>query len=318
MTTSNKQLEKDIVVSVCINTYNHADYIQQCVISVCEQETDFRFEVIVGDDASTDGTSEILKNLATIYNNLILLIHQKNTGGSHNYIETNKMAKGVFVAYIDGDDYWLQGKLKKQYDFLLNNTSFSGVATQKFNLQKDGQLLKFNNNCKYIDSTNILKIENLPSHCSFMLRNSSRTLLEIAPKDFGNDMMVYLDLAMSGPILILDDYLAVYRDGVGISSNPLMKKIIANSFEKVFEFAIKRGYDLLEVELKKSTVFMNLAYDELNDKNFKEFTRLSDFASAAPRSLPIKFRLLFYLRNSPKIASIILQLNKKIKYLKYK
>ena len=139
------KLNTNKTVTICINTYNHVNYIEQCVRSVCEQITDFNFNVIIGDDASTDGTTEILKDLSDKFLNIELLIHYENKGSIYNYIATNLMAKSDFVAYLDGDDYWLPGKLQKQYDFLINNPNYSAVATQKYIMRKNGELFRFNN-----------------------------------------------------------------------------------------------------------------------------------------------------------------------------
>lgn len=113
------QNEKKPKVSVCVITYNHEKYIRQCLQSIVDQETDFDFEVIVGEDCSTDGTRSIVQEFAERYPAIVKPLYQeKNTGGSKNFLDVHAVAKGEYVAHIDGDDYALPGKLQIQADFL--------------------------------------------------------------------------------------------------------------------------------------------------------------------------------------------------------
>lgn len=107
-------------VSVCIITYNHVDYIEQALLSALTQRTNFEFEVIVSDDASTDGTAAVIRRVASRYPKLRTILHNKNLGGmgQENYLTVHNAARGEFVAHLDGDDFWLPGKLQKQLSVL--------------------------------------------------------------------------------------------------------------------------------------------------------------------------------------------------------
>ncbi|WP_324719633.1 glycosyltransferase family 2 protein [Salinimicrobium sp. HB62] len=116
------------MVSVCVQTFNQAAYIAQCLDSVLEQKTTFHYEILLGDDSSTDGTAEICKNYARKFPDKIRLFqHQKQNNilvngeftGLFNSIYNFYSAKGKYLAYCDGDDYWTDSsKLQKQVDFL--------------------------------------------------------------------------------------------------------------------------------------------------------------------------------------------------------
>lgn len=113
----------EIMVTVRCITYNHGPYIRQCLEGFVMQKTDFRFEVVVHDDASTDGTAEIVREYATKYPDIITPILQqenqysKGNGGITRALEP--YMKGKYVAYCEGDDYWTDPlKLQKQVDFL--------------------------------------------------------------------------------------------------------------------------------------------------------------------------------------------------------
>ncbi len=109
-------------VSVIVHTYNHEEYIAQTLDSIVSQEVDFDFEVIVGDDASTDKTPQIILDYQKKYPKLIKpLLHPKNLGGfgKNNTLATLSKTKGKYVAAMDGDDYWCDiTKLQQQVDIL--------------------------------------------------------------------------------------------------------------------------------------------------------------------------------------------------------
>jgi glycosyltransferase involved in cell wall biosynthesis len=110
-------------VSVVVVSYNQEKYIKQALESFLEQETDFAFEIVIGDDSSTDGTPEIIQEYAKAHPKLIKpILRPKNLGVSGNFIETMKAAKGDFIALCEGDDYWTDPKkLQKQADFLASD-----------------------------------------------------------------------------------------------------------------------------------------------------------------------------------------------------
>lgn len=110
-------------VSVSIITYNHRAYIAQAIESVLKQQVNFDYEVIIGDDCSTDGTREILQAYQQQYPDLIqLVLHPKRyegVPGRLNNITNLYACRGEYVALLDGDDYWIsEDKLQTQVDFL--------------------------------------------------------------------------------------------------------------------------------------------------------------------------------------------------------
>ncbi len=110
------------LVSVVTITYNHAPYIRQCLDGVLSQQTDFSFEYIVHDDASTDGTAEIVREYAEKYPNVIVPILQKENQYSKGkgLVEfILPLVRGKYRSLCEGDDYWIDpNKLQKQVDFL--------------------------------------------------------------------------------------------------------------------------------------------------------------------------------------------------------
>lgn len=116
------------LVSVKMITYNHAPYIAQAIEGVLMQKTNFPFELVIGEDCSTDGTREIVFDYALRYPKVIRVVSSKNNVGMHeNSARTAGSCQGKYIAYCEGDDYWVNSsKLQKQVDLLENNLQFIG------------------------------------------------------------------------------------------------------------------------------------------------------------------------------------------------
>ena len=115
-------IENDIQVSVCVVTYNQENYIAECLESLVNQVTNFRYEIIVGEDCSTDGTRAIVQRYVEKYPDLIVpLFHKENLGPVENIKQVYKKAKGKYIAHMDADDIALPGKLQKQFEVLEKN-----------------------------------------------------------------------------------------------------------------------------------------------------------------------------------------------------
>lgn len=120
--------------------YNQEKYISQAIEGVLMQKTNFRIELVIGEDCSTDSTRSICKYYASLYSEKIkLLLNNKNLGLGANYVRTYSECTGKYVAICDGDDYWNDPyKLQKQVDFLEANQDFSLVFTNNRNLYPSG------------------------------------------------------------------------------------------------------------------------------------------------------------------------------------
>jgi glycosyltransferase involved in cell wall biosynthesis len=101
-------------------TYNHSNYIAQAVESVLAQKTDFPYELVIGDDCSTDGTTRIAEEYASRFPNIVRLVtSERNVGASENAQRVRRACKGKYLAWCEGDDYWQRSdKLQMQVDFL--------------------------------------------------------------------------------------------------------------------------------------------------------------------------------------------------------
>ncbi len=115
------------MVSVWMITYNHEKYIAEAIENILNQKTNFRFDLIIGEDESTDGTARIVEGYAAAFPDIIRARFNKpNIGIMPNMLKTLQECTGKYIALCEGDDYWTDPlKLQKQVDFLENNFEYS-------------------------------------------------------------------------------------------------------------------------------------------------------------------------------------------------
>lgn len=216
-----------VKVSVCMLSYNQADLFREAIESVVTQQTDFPFEVIVCDDASTDGTAEVLREYADRYPHLVVPVFRRNNVGHYvNYVDAHNRARGKYVAHLDGDDVFLPGKLQQQANFLDQHTDVSvlwhtvrlidaqeknlGQITFRGSITPDG----------YILLEDALELGSLGVHSATMYRACARTTTkpDISPIDW----FYAVEFLTHGKGYQLKQELGIYRklEGTSMSSNP--------------------------------------------------------------------------------------------------
>lgn len=121
-----------VLVTVNMLTHNHREFIVRSLESILSQKVSFRYELIIGDDASTDGTQEIIREYTKKYPDIIhAVLHTENVGISENVRSIRSLYRGKYIAPIEGDDYWLDTcKLQRQADFLESHPEYSAIASK--------------------------------------------------------------------------------------------------------------------------------------------------------------------------------------------
>lgn len=129
-------MNNEALVSIRCCTYNHAPYIRQCLDGFVMQKTNFKFEAIVHDDASTDGTADIVREYATKYPDIIKPIletenqYSKHDGSLSRIMNAAISPSAKYIAMCEGDDYWTDPyKLQKQVDIMEANEQVVAVVT---------------------------------------------------------------------------------------------------------------------------------------------------------------------------------------------
>lgn len=222
-------------LSVCVVTYNQEGYIAECINSLVEQKTSFDFEIIIGDDCSTDKTAEIVRAFADKYPNIIkLIVRNKNVGAAQNFIDVHESAIGEYVAHIDGDDYTLPGKFQTQVDFMDSNPTCN-LTWHRMLVEKNGELKADLFDFSKIPKNGFLRADILKYITIGM--NSSK-MYRLGSFDFKKPNFPVLDyfanveqVGDGYASFISDQPFGVYRAGVGIASSGIkIKKIINKTF----------------------------------------------------------------------------------------
>ncbi len=216
---------RDFLVSVLFITYNHEAYIRKALDSVLSQETDFPFEIVVGEDCSTDGTRDILRQYKEKYpDKFRLLFRKKNFGRpTRNVYETWKACKGRYVAFLEGDDYWCDvHKLQKQIDFLENNP-YIGVTHSCKLVGKNGERVDYKAGASLYEWSGEFTFEDykysgkwpgqtatVVCHNLFLNPKYDYSILYKA-HDFLDDGVILLFLLIQGKVYRMDQVMSAWR-----------------------------------------------------------------------------------------------------------
>ena len=203
------------LVSICCITYNQKKIIKDAINSFLVQKTDFPIEILIHDDASTDGTAEIVRVYENKYPDLIDVVYQTEnqySKGKRVFYNLFNIARGKYIALCEGDDYWTDPlKLQKQVDFLESHPECSLCCHKVIIHFGDGEFPdsvspKFNGN-------RILnKKEFFIFTCSVMFRNIIPEEYYSYISDFKvGDTPLWHYLAQFGNVAFLDQCMATYR-----------------------------------------------------------------------------------------------------------
>lgn len=136
--------ESDIKLSVIVTTWNNEKFIGRCLRSILAQDVSFKYEILVGNDASTDGTADVVREIEKEFPGVILFYdREQNVGTSENFVDLVYKAKGKYIAQVDGDDALIDNsKFQTQVDLLEENEDVSICFHHYKNVDADGNELK--------------------------------------------------------------------------------------------------------------------------------------------------------------------------------
>lgn len=249
---------KEIMVSVFMMTYNHENYIAQALDSILMQKINFGYEIIVGEDCSTDRTREIILSYAQRKPDLFkLILHNHNVGATANQNAVLKACMGKYIAICEGDDYWTDPyKLQKQVDFLEANPDY-GLIHSDFDKFFTGtsQIVKAYNKTKKrtIPNGHIYNELFVGSYIATLtvcvrtaLIREAREFLKSANIVVG-DRALWMYVAAKSRIQYMNESTAVYRVNIESASHSLDAQKVINfyiaSFDVRFWFIDNLNYN---------------------------------------------------------------------------
>ena len=258
--------EQPLMVTIRCITYNHEPYIRQCLEGFIMQKTNFRFEAIVHDDASTDETANIIREYAEKYPDIIKPIFETENqysklDGSIQRIMSEHI-HGKYVAMCEGDDYWIDPlKLQKQVDFLESNPKYSMCARNAFVFyQQKNDVCLFNIHAWKIPTASILVLSEIAKEYPSWLAVI-----------YSGDYSLILRTLLKGKIYLNSDIMSVYRVSyVGYSASALYKgkNIFMLEQRQILLESFLRGTGgmfAMEIESKISSLKEEIIFQQYKD-----------------------------------------------------
>jgi|APSaa5957512535_1039671.scaffolds.fasta_scaffold16462_3 glycosyltransferase involved in cell wall biosynthesis len=285
--SSLKSSKSQPLVSVIMLAYNFELYIDQAIQSVLDQEVNFNYELIIGEDCSTDNTRVLVQQHYERHPEIIKLhLSTCRVGAIQNEERLLKQCYGKYIAFLEGDDYWTDPlKLQKQVDFLEANPNYGLVHGDVNHLyQKNGKIIKAYNKTNKIEIPNgdIFEFLIKPSHSiktmtvclrkelfdKFYLENS-----EIMKSNWAFiDISIWLMFAYHSKIYYFDEVFATYRLLPESASRIKNSKKLHQFHQKIYEifFYYANNYSdnqsiKKEIKILYNKMIMNDAYN-LGDK----------------------------------------------------
>lgn len=255
-------------LSVIILCYNFQDYIETCLLSVLNQKTNFDFEILVCNDNSTDNSKTCIENIAKNNPKIKLYNNEKNVGPQISYKRLLDVAKGQYIAYLDGDDYWTDpNTFQYQIDFLDSNPDyfmcFTGYYEKLkngfFDLNNDLNLFKTNGGIPKDDNdyTEKLIYDNVV-HFSKIYRNDKRFFKNYFYELSILDWPINFEISLLGKIKYFNYPSGVHR----LHDNNIMAKIANDNlvekknYKDIYIKIFKKRYQEYKLNKKIKILFL--------------------------------------------------------------
>lgn len=260
-------------VSVLVITYNHKAYINKAIDSILMQKGNLEIEILICDDGSTDGTDFILKKYKEKYPTKIKLYLRKINMAypTRNIYELLKRAKGRYIAFLEGDDYWIdEYKLEKQVAYLDNNLDCGGYISNTITVDSNEKMddrifYQYIKHDKKYTWENYARLEMPGMLGVFMMRNpidiiEDVSILYMADKMMG-DITIYMLSLYMGKIFQSTEVLGAYRYVCNESADNFNSITINNKY---------KNYNILRFWLKLEKYIKTHKCEISEIKNIKE------------------------------------------------
>ena len=223
---------KNKIVSINCITYNHEKYIAKAIESFLMQKTNFDFEIIIGEDCSTDNTRKIVEEYVERYPDKIRMITaEKNVGARKNVLRIHEASVGKYIAVCEGDDYWIDPyKLQKQVDYMENNpgctmTFHNAEKINDISNKSEGVMLDSNIKSKQCGISEIIDLRFIPTASIVYRKYTKDNLPKWYMTAIVGDLPSNLIVTSYGYAYYINEVMSVYRVG---NSNSAMARWIVN------------------------------------------------------------------------------------------
>ncbi len=287
----------DIKVSIVCNTYNHENYIRDALEGFIMQKTDFAYEVLIHDDASTDKTADIIREYEAKYPDIIKPIYQtENQYSKKISVSVNfqyPRVKGKYIALCEGDDYWTDShKLQKQYDVMEAHPELDmcAHAARLVNVQtNESRLISPSNEERILSAEEVIQGGGgYVTTASLFYRKSLDDNFPEFRKIKNYDYTMQIHGALRGGMYFITDVMSVYRWMVPGSWTMRVQKVP----NKQQEFVISMRSIFLQLDKDTDGKYSNTISRELKWLCFYELAKDGDYKSALSEEYRVFFKKL--------------------------
>jgi glycosyltransferase involved in cell wall biosynthesis len=296
------------LVSVFVITYNHSKFIRQCLDSILCQRTTFEFEVVIGEDCSTDGTRDIIFEYAEKYHDRIkLIVSDTNVGAHANMRRTLNACTCKYIACCEGDDYWTDvNKLQIQVDIMEAHPEYSVCFHNCEEFYDDNSKVPFNY-C-HADQKQVTGLVDLLEKCNYIPTSAvvwRNNLVKELPKwmdnVIGNDWIIHILQAQYGKIYYINKVMSKHRHhSGGVSYFMYQEKNILSTIEtyKHLDTYFNLNYNQI-IKIKIAEFYHQLVFNVLQKKEFSRVVPLVRTALSYNRviSFMLVKQYLYYIRS---------------------
>ena len=289
-------MDSDIKVSITMTVYNHEDYIEQAIESVLMQKVNFKYELLIGEDCSTDNSLELIRKYED-REQIKIFAREKNMNNLviRNGMDLKLRAMGEYIITLEGDDYWSdENKLQKQVDFLDLHSDYIACAHRFCVVDRNGVPYKnVDFECQFIQDNpydkGVFEKGYMLSHFNtLMYRNffrdkSTDIRLFTNFKGMGGDYLLHAWLVLHGKMYCIPEVMSCYRKVTDITSSSFSASMEKNNRRDIVyrcvkesELFLKENYDISFYARKKSA-YASAVFKwnrERTKKNFQVVTRI--------------------------------------------
>jgi glycosyltransferase involved in cell wall biosynthesis len=302
-------------VSICLITYAHERFVRRAIDGVLAQRTDFDWEFIIAEDFSPDATRAIVEEYGSRYPEKIRLILPPANTRAKVWVDLMRAARGHFVAYLDGDDYWTAtDKLQRQRDFLVANNDCAMVAHNMRVLDDaTGRLM---GDTPPPGQRSRYSLDDLAEFGTIFRNSSVMYRAEALPSDGPDasvmqvgDWLLHLDAARHGLVGYLDEVMGVYRraNSSQSASNRNKPDIVCRDLLYTLSEAKRFGASAGALARGRARVHFDIAMGSLLVRNYAVFRREMAESLVDRHYVSRAHRALAALRFVPTVARQLLQ-----------
>ena len=301
------------LVSICITTYNHEDYIKDCLRGALAQSFDMDLEILIGDDCSTDRTSVIVQDFVEKYPHIIKIHHHKeNLGPTGNLQFLVERSRGEYIAHLDGDDYWMPGKLAAQVSFLQKHPECSAAFTNAIVVSDEQELLGVYSNPipPIFDINFLIERGGFLNHSSLLYPAYLKQEILKISGDF-IDYLIYINLAKHGKIGFINQALVFYRSA---SKTSMLRNIPETVRQLNWEAFMSVDLDAASRKALKGAIASFWKMTILTAVRRRQFSYIFQWAGRIRRESPVNTFPIFISGALQSLAALVLaSFNKRLR-----